>query len=63
MSSRQGGKLKPLKQKSKQKADMDEDDIAFQAKRREEAQKLKEAQALAAKKGPLIGGGIKKSKK
>ena len=31
----------------------------FKKKQREEAQKLKEAKALAAKKGPLIGGGIK----
>jgi hypothetical protein len=36
-----------------------QDDMDFKKKQREEAQKLKEAKALAAKKGPLIGGGIK----
>ena len=36
---------------------------AFQAKQREEQKKLKEMQAKAAGKGPLVGGGIKKSGK
>ncbi|KAI7876740.1 coiled-coil domain-containing protein 72 [Lichtheimia hyalospora FSU 10163] len=63
MSGRQGGKLKPLKQKKKNNADLDEDDIAFKKKKAEEAKKLKEMQAKAAGKGPLMGGGIKKSGK
>ena len=36
---------------------------AFHAKQREEQKKLKEMQAKAAGKGPLVGGGIKKSGK
>ena len=36
---------------------------AFQAKQREEQKKLKEAAAKAAGKGPMGGGGIKKSGK
>ena len=36
---------------------------AFQAKQREEQKKLKEMAAKAAGKGPLSGGGIKKSGK
>ncbi|KAI9278183.1 coiled-coil domain-containing protein 72-like protein [Phascolomyces articulosus] len=63
MSGRQGGKLKPLKQAKKKNSDMDEDDIAFKKKQAEEAKKLKEMQAKASGKGPLMGGGIKKSGK
>ena len=36
---------------------------AYQAKQREEQKKLKEMAAKAAGKGPLVGGGIKKSGK
>ncbi|BGO96230.1 hypothetical protein NBRC10512_002126 [Rhodotorula toruloides] len=72
MSGRQGGyvlpraassKLKPLKAPKKGKAEEDEDDAAFKAKQKAEAAKLKEMQAKAAKGGPLLGGGIKKSGK
>ncbi|KAJ8652472.1 translation machinery-associated protein 7 [Lichtheimia ornata] len=63
MSGRQGGKLKPLKQKKKNNNELDEDDLAFKKKKAEEAKKLKEMQAKAAGKGPLMGGGIKKSGK
>ncbi|KAL1932210.1 hypothetical protein VTP01DRAFT_9266 [Rhizomucor pusillus] len=63
MSGRQGGKLKPLKQAKKKNVELDEDDIAFKKKQAEEAKKLKELQAKAAGKGPLLGGGIKKSGK
>ena len=42
---------------------MDESDLAFLAKKKEEAAKLKEMQAKAAGKGPLTSGGIKKSGK
>lgn len=63
MSGRQGGKAKPLKQPKKDKKEVDEEDAAFKQKQREEQQKLKELQQKAAKGGPLIGGGIKKSGK
>ncbi|KAI9342722.1 translation machinery associated TMA7 [Pilaira anomala] len=63
MSGRQGGKLKPLKKPKKVQGDEDEEDIAFKKKKMEEAKKLKEMQAKAAGKGPLLSGGIKKSGK
>jgi hypothetical protein len=42
---------------------MDEDDLAFKQKQREEQKRLKELAARAAKGGPLVTGGIKKSGK
>lgn len=63
MSGRQGGKKKPLKTAKKQQHEMDDDDIAFKNKQKEEAKKLKEMQAKASGKGPLASGGIKKSGK
>ncbi|KAJ2758397.1 hypothetical protein IWQ56_006011 [Coemansia nantahalensis] len=63
MSSRQGGKQKPLKQAKKAPKELDEDDMAFQKKQQEEKRKLKELQDKAKGKGPLLGGGIKKSGK
>ncbi|KAH6562173.1 hypothetical protein BASA62_009314 [Batrachochytrium salamandrivorans] len=64
MSGRQGGKLKPLKQPKKQACgEMDEETMAFKQKQREEQAKLKEMQKKASEKGPLVGGGIKKSTK
>ncbi|KAI9597233.1 translation machinery associated TMA7 [Syncephalis fuscata] len=63
MSGRQGGKLKPMKQAKKQQQELDEDDLAFKQKQREEQKKLKELAARAAKGGPLGSGGIKKSGK
>jgi len=63
MSGREGGKKKPLKQPKKQKADMDEDDLALKQKQREEKKKLEEAKQKASKKGPMSQGGIKKSGK
>ncbi|KAJ3299325.1 hypothetical protein HK104_009350 [Borealophlyctis nickersoniae] len=59
MSGRQGGKLKPLKAKKKDAGELDESDIAFKQKQKEEAAKLKEAKAKAAAGGPMGGGGIK----
>ncbi|KAG0188523.1 hypothetical protein DFQ28_004730 [Apophysomyces sp. BC1034] len=54
MSSRQGGKLKPLKApKKKNNQDLDDEDLAFKKKQQEEAKKLKEMQSKAAGKGPL----------
>ncbi|CAI5767720.1 Hypothetical predicted protein [Podarcis lilfordi] len=61
MSGRDGGKKKPLKQPKKQAKEMDEEDKAFKQKQKEEQKKLEELKAKAAGKGPLTGGGIKKS--
>jgi len=47
MSSRQGGKKKPLKQPKKVQKELDDDDIAFKEKQVEEKKKLKEAQDRA----------------
>ncbi|KAL7750987.1 hypothetical protein RI367_003567 [Sorochytrium milnesiophthora] len=58
-----GGKLKPLKAPKKENKDLDEDDMAFKKKQQEEAKKLAELKAKAQGKGPLLGGGIKKSGK
>jgi hypothetical protein len=63
MSSRQGGKLPFKKQPKKDEKEMDESDIAFKQKQKEEAAKLKEMQQKAAGKGPITSGGIKKSGK
>ncbi|KAI8923997.1 translation machinery associated TMA7 [Entophlyctis helioformis] len=64
MSGRQGGKLKPLKAPKKGgPGELDEDDLAFKQKQKEEQAKLKELAAKAGQKGPLVGGGIKKSGK
>jgi hypothetical protein len=37
MSTRQGGKQKPLKQPKKDKEELDDDDMAFKAKQKEQA--------------------------
>ncbi|ORZ32774.1 translation machinery associated TMA7 [Catenaria anguillulae PL171] len=63
MSSRQGGKLKPLKAPKKKQDDMLDEDLDFKKKQMEEAKKIKELAAKAAGKGPLTSGGIKKSGK
>ncbi|KAG9086690.1 hypothetical protein FS749_003450 [Ceratobasidium sp. UAMH 11750] len=63
MSGRQGGKLKPLKAPKKEKKEEDEDDLAFKAKQKADQAALKDAQARAAKGGPMGGSGIKKSGK
>ncbi|KAJ1916351.1 hypothetical protein H4219_003836 [Mycoemilia scoparia] len=57
------GKLKPLKKPKKKQDDMDEEDVAFKQKQKEEQAKLKALKAQAAKGGPLLSGGIKKSGK
>ncbi|KAH9393728.1 hypothetical protein TYRP_021450 [Tyrophagus putrescentiae] len=61
MSSRDGGKKKPLKAPKKGEKVLDESDLEFKKKQQEEAKKLKELAAKAGQKGPLAGGGIKKS--
>ena len=63
MSGREGGKKKPLKAAKKADKELDDDDKALHAKQREEQKKLKEMATKAAGKGPLSGGGIKKSGK
>lgn len=50
MSSRQGGKQKPLKQPKKDKAEADEEDLAFKQKQREQQKAEKEAIAKMKKK-------------
>ena len=63
MSTREGGKKKPLKAPKKADKVIDESDIEFKKKQQEEAKKLKEMMSKAGQKGPLTGGGIKKSGK
>ncbi|KAJ8100886.1 translation machinery associated TMA7 [Lipomyces tetrasporus] len=63
MSGRQGGKAKPLKAPKKERKEVDEDDKAFQDKKKAEAAARKELAAKASKGGPLVTGGIKKSGK
>lgn len=63
MSGREGGKKKPLKAPKKQKAEMDEDDLARKQKLKDEKKALDQAKAKAAQKGPMGSGGMKKSGK
>lgn len=63
MSGREGGKKKPLKAPKKAGKDLDDDDMAFKQKQKEDAKALEALKAKAAGKGPLTGGGIKKSGK
>ncbi|XP_073834897.1 translation machinery-associated protein 7 homolog [Musca autumnalis] len=63
MSGREGGKKKPLKAPKKESKDMDENDLAFKQKQKEAQKALEAAKQKAAQKGPLVGGGIKKSGK
>ncbi|KAJ5293990.1 hypothetical protein PENANT_c009G10351 [Penicillium antarcticum] len=63
---REGGKVKPLKAAKKDKKELDEDDIAHQAKLKADAKAKKDMmEAAKGKKGPLNTGqqGIKKSGK
>ncbi|KAF3961142.1 hypothetical protein CMV_014208 [Castanea mollissima] len=62
MSSKQGGKAKPLKQPKAEKKDYDEVDMANIQKKKEEEKALKELRAKA-QKGPIGGAGLKKSGK
>lgn len=63
MSGREGGKKKPLKAPKKTSKDMDDDDMAFKQKQKEDQKAMEALKAKAAGKGPLTGGGIKKSGK
>ncbi|XP_043843866.1 translation machinery-associated protein 7-like [Dromiciops gliroides] len=62
MLGREDGKKQPLKQPKKQTKEMDEEDIAFKQKQKEQ-KKLEELKAKAAGKGPLASDGVKKSGK
>ncbi|TMW83256.1 hypothetical protein EJD97_002334 [Solanum chilense] len=62
MSSKQGGKAKPLKAPKTEKKEYDENDKAFLAKKKEEEKALKELKAKA-QKGSIGGTGLKKSGK
>ncbi|KAL4945032.1 hypothetical protein BDV06DRAFT_219703 [Aspergillus oleicola] len=64
-TSREGGKVKPLKAAKKEKKELDDDDLAFQEKQRADAKAKKELMDKAKGKGPLNTGsqGIKKSGK
>lgn len=63
MSGRQGGKKKPLKAPKKKDAEYDSEDEAFHQKQKDDKKALEEMKKKAAQKGPLTGGGIKKSGK
>ncbi|XP_041835825.1 translation machinery-associated protein 7 [Melanotaenia boesemani] len=63
MSGREGGKKKPLKAPKKQNKDMDDDDVAFKQKQKEDQKAMDALKAKASGKGPLGGSGIKKSGK
>ena len=63
MSGREGGKKEPLKAPKKKQQGLDEEDLAHKQKMKDKQKALQEAKAKAAQKGPLVGGGIKKSGK
>ncbi|KAM5579016.1 hypothetical protein ABKV19_009017 [Rosa sericea] len=63
MSSKQGGKAKPLKQPKAEKKEYDEDDLAKLQKKKDEEKALKELRAKASQKGSFGGAGLKKSGK
>ncbi|XP_057455802.1 uncharacterized protein LOC130747008 [Lotus japonicus] len=64
MSSKQGGKAKPLKKPKSDKKNYDEVDMAnIPKKKKEEKAPLKELKAKASQKGSFGGSGLKKSGK
>lgn len=63
MSGREGGKKKPLKAPKKEQKVLDEEDLAFKQKQKEQQKALAEAAKKASQRGPLVTGGIKKSGK
>ncbi|XP_020866390.1 translation machinery-associated protein 7 isoform X1 [Arabidopsis lyrata subsp. lyrata] len=63
MSSKQGGKAKPLKQPKADKKEYDETDLANIQKKKDEEKALKELRAKASQKGSFGGSGLKKSGK
>lgn len=63
MSSREGGKKKPLKNPKKECKELDEDDVKMKQKLKEQQKALNDLKSKAAQKGPMVSGGIKKSGK
>ncbi|CAA6669983.1 unnamed protein product [Spirodela intermedia] len=63
MSSKQGGKAKPLKQPKSEKKDYDEADLAHLQKKKDEEKALRDLKAKASQKGSFGGSGLKKSGK
>ncbi|KAF8463010.1 translation machinery associated TMA7 [Kalaharituber pfeilii] len=63
MSGRAGGKAKPLKHPKKKQREEDEETKAFKERQKKEAAEQKAMADKAKEKGPLVGGGIKKSGK
>ncbi|XP_060897824.1 translation machinery-associated protein 7 [Labrus mixtus] len=63
MSGREGGKKKPLKAPKKASKEMDDDEVAFKQKQKEDQKALEALKTKASGKGPLASGGIKKSGK
>ncbi|XP_022145738.1 translation machinery-associated protein 7 [Momordica charantia] len=63
MSSKQGGKAKPLKQPKVDKKEYDEVDMANIQKKKDEEKALRELRAKAQQKGTFGGAGLKKSGK
>ncbi|KAI5061510.1 hypothetical protein GOP47_0024015 [Adiantum capillus-veneris] len=61
MSSKQGGKAKPLKAPKADKKEYDENEKAFLQKKKEEEKAMKDLKAKAAGKGTFAGSGLKKS--
>ncbi|XP_037621935.1 translation machinery-associated protein 7 [Sebastes umbrosus] len=63
MSGREGGKKKPLKAPKKANKEMDDDEVAFKQKQKDDQKAMEALKAKASGKGPLGGSGIKKSGK
>lgn len=63
MSSREGGKKKPLKNPKKENKELDEDDVKMKQKLKDQQKALNDLKNKAAQKGPMVCGGIKKSGK
>ncbi|GJQ82719.1 hypothetical protein Trydic_g19729 [Trypoxylus dichotomus] len=63
MTGREGGKKKPLKTPKKSQKEMDDEDMAFKQRLKEQQKAVQDAKAKASQKGPMGGGGIKKSGK
>lgn len=63
MSSREGGKKKPLRAPKKEKADLDEEDLKLKQKQMEQQKALANAKSKALTAKSFGTGGIKKSGK
>lgn len=63
MSGREGGKKKPLKAPKKDSKEMTDEEKEFKKKQQADQKALDAMKQKAGQKGPLVGGGIKKSGK